>query len=88
MEKQHLGNIVILVTNRQVNSEKVNKILSENGHLIMTRLGVNIEPRCISSCTGLITIVVKGGLKQINDLTKKLNKLYGIVAKNIIITKK
>ncbi len=88
MEKQHLATITILVTNRQVNSEKVNRLLSENGHLIITRLGLNVEPRCVSNCTGLITIITKGSLKQINDLTKKLNILYGIVAKNTIITKK
>lgn len=88
MQKQHLGTITILVTNRQVNSEKVNKILSENGHIIMSRLGLNIEPRCVSNCTGLITLITKGNIKQINDLTKKLNKLYGIVARDIIITKK
>jgi hypothetical protein len=88
MEKQHLATITIMVTNRQVNSEKLNRLLSENGHLIMTRLGVNIEPRCISNCTGLITIAVKGNLKQINDLSRKINNLYGIVAKNCVITKK
>jgi metal-responsive CopG/Arc/MetJ family transcriptional regulator len=87
MQKQHLGTITIMVTNRQVNSEKLNKTLSENSHIILTRLGVNIEPRCISNCSGLITIVVKGTLKQINDLTNILNKLYGIVAKSCVITK-
>lgn len=87
MQKQHLGTITIMITNRQVNSEKLNKALSENGHVILTRLGVNIEPRCISNCSGLITIIVKGTSVQINDLTKTLNKLYGVIAKNCVITK-
>ena len=86
-EKKHLATITILVEDRQTHSEDVQKILTESGHLIMARLGVNVQPMCVSHCTGLITVAVKGTAKEINALTKKLNKLYGIVAKNNIMTK-
>ena len=47
----------------------------------MSRLGVNVQPACVDHCTGLIVVAMAATTKQINDLAKKLNKLYGIVAK-------
>lgn len=84
--KKHLATITILVKDRQTHSQDVQRILTENGHLIMARLGVNPQRSCITNCTGLIAIAVEGTSKQINDLTRKLNKLYGIVAKKNIMT--
>lgn len=85
--KKHLATITILVTDRQSNAEEVQKILTANGHLIMARLGVNPQKQCIENCTGFIVVAITGTLKDIKDLTKKLNKLYGIVAKDCVITK-
>ena len=84
--KKHLATITILVKDRQTNSENVNKMLTENGHLVMSRLGVNVQRSCVENCTGLIAVAVEGTTKEINDLTKKLDGLYGIVAKNNIMT--
>jgi len=84
--KKHLATITILVKDRQMNAKEVQQILTDNGHMIMARLGVNPQRACIKNCTGLITIVVDGTAKQINDLTKKLNNLYGIVAKSCVVT--
>jgi len=85
--KKHLGTITILVKDRHANSPDVNRVLSEQGNLVMARLGVNIQPLCVSGCTGLITVSVQGTAKQIAGLTKKLNSLYGIVARSITVTK-
>ena len=84
--KNHLATITILVRDRQMNVNKVNELLTEKGQIIMARLGVNVEPKCMEHCTGMITIAVKGRKKEIIDLTKKLNSLYGIVAKANIMT--
>jgi len=84
--KRHLATITILVKDRQMHAQDVQKTLTENGHIILARLGVNPQRACIKNCTGLITIVVDGTAKQINDLTKKLNSLYGIVAKSCVVT--
>ncbi len=84
--KQHLGTITILVEDRQSHAKDVQQILTDNGHLIMARLGVNVQPMCIEHCTGLITVAVKGTAKEIRDLTKKLDGLYGIVAKASVVT--
>lgn len=87
MNKKHLGTITILVKDRHANSPDVNRVLSEQGSLVMARLGVNVQPLCVSNCYGLIAVAVEGTVKEINELAKKLNALYGIVAKSTIITK-
>ena len=84
--KKHLATITVLVKDRQTNSENVNKMLTENSHLIMSRMGVNVQRSCIENCTGMITVAIEGTAKEINDLTKKLDGLYGIVAKANIMT--
>ena len=79
--------ISILVEDRQSNAKEMNQLLTDHGHLIMSRLGVNVQPACIKSCTGLLALAVKGTVAEIKDLTKKLNYLYGMVAKVNIMTK-
>ena len=84
--KKHLATITVLVKDRQMHAQDVNKLLTENGHLIMARLGVNVQRSCVANCTGMVTVAVEGTAKQINSLTRKLDKLYGIVAKVNIMT--
>ncbi len=86
MNKKHLATITILVKDRQVHAKDVQQILTDYGHLVMARLGVNVRKSCVEHCTGLITVAVEGTAEDINDLTKKLDKLYGIVAKVNIMT--
>ena len=84
--KKQLGTITILVKDRQQHAVDVNRLLTENGHLILARLGVNPTRTCITGCTAMITIAVEATVKEINDLTEKLDSLYGIVAKSSIVT--
>ncbi len=86
MNKKHLGTITILVKDRQNASIDLQRILTEEGHIIMSRMGVNPQRACVEHCTGLITLTVEGTAKEINALTRRVDKLYGIVAKKIIIT--
>ena len=86
MNKIHLGTITILVKDRQVHAKEMNQMLTDHGHIIMARLGVNVQKSCVEHCTGMISIAVEGTAKEINDLTEKLDKLYGIVAKANIMT--
>jgi metal-responsive CopG/Arc/MetJ family transcriptional regulator len=86
-QKIHLAVISILVEDRQTNAGKMNQILTDAGHLIMSRLGVNVQPACLESCTGLLALAVKGTAVEIKELTKKLDELYGLVAKVNILTK-
>jgi putative iron-only hydrogenase system regulator len=83
--KKQLATITILVKDRQSNAKQVNEILTEYGHIIISRLGVNLNRACVDNCTALIVVVVDAPVKDIKDMTKKINKLYGICAKEIIV---
>ena len=85
--KKYLAIISILVKDRQTYSAEVQNILSKNGHLILARLGVNPERSCIEKCSGLMAVAVAGTRQEINNLVKRLDSLYGIVAKVNIMTK-
>jgi putative iron-only hydrogenase system regulator len=87
-KKNQLGTITIMLGDRTTHAQDVNKILSEAGHLIIARLGINVERTHVEHCSALITVVVEGSKKDITDLTKKLDKLYGVVAKSSIVTEK
>jgi len=84
--KKHLGSITILIKDRQTHAKDVNQLLTDNGHLIMARLGVNVQKSCVEHCTGMIAVAVEASAKEINDLAEKLDKLYGITAKASIMT--
>jgi hypothetical protein len=84
--KKHLASITILIKDRQAHSPQVNQLLTENGHLILARLGVNVQRHCIEHCTAVITVVLEASTKEIKDLTEKLNGIYGIVAKKNVMT--
>ena len=84
---KHLGTISILIKDRQLHVPEVQKLLTDNSDMIIARLGVNVERKCSSGCIGLITLTVEGSNADINNLTKKIDKLYGIVAKSNILTK-
>ena len=85
-EKIHLATITILIKDRHNNAKSVNQILTEYGHIIVARLGVNVNRTCLKNCTGLITVAVEATTDEINVLNEKLDKLYGIVAKKAIMT--
>lgn len=86
MEKKHLATISILVKDRHTHAKDLNAMLSENGHLIMARLGLNVQKSCIANCTAMITIAVEASIPEIKKLTKEIDELYGIVAKASILT--
>lgn len=86
MSKTHLATISILVKDRQSHSADVNKLLTENGHLILCRMGINVQRHCIEHCTAIINIIVEADLYKIHELTHQLNDLYGVVAKENVLT--
>jgi len=84
-QKLRLATITILVKDRQKNSLEVNRILTENGHLILARLGVNVQRHCIAHCTAMIMVALEASAKDVSRITKELNKLYGIAAKSLLL---
>lgn len=87
MGKKYLATITILSNDRQSNSVEIQKILTANGHVIMARMGVNVQKSCISNCTALIAVAVEADKKEIDSLTKQLDKIYGVTAKSSVMTK-
>lgn len=86
MDKKHLGTITVLIKDRHAQAPDINQILTEHGHIILARLGLNLQPKCIEHCMAMITLAVEGTSKEISDLTKELDEIYGIVAKANIVT--
>lgn len=85
-KKKHLATLSILVKDRQNHAEEVNKLLTENGHMIIARLGVNLSRACVDNCTALIVVAIEAYSDEIKILAGKINSLYGIAAKVNIIT--
>lgn len=81
MTKSYLGSINIFIKDRHNLSAHVNQILTKEGRLIMARLGVNVEPKCISGCLAIICLAVCGPKQDLSGLTSQLNKLKGVEAK-------
>jgi hypothetical protein len=81
MEK--LVSVTILTRDRQKVSKKLNDFLTSKGHLIMSRLGVNVQKNCLDHCPGMIVLILKTdddnidlfikGLEEIGDLEFKYN---------------
>jgi putative iron-only hydrogenase system regulator len=84
-QKLHLATITVLVKDRQMHSPEVNRVLTENGHLILARLGVNVQRHCIAHCTAIITVTLEASAQDISRITKELDKLYGIKVKSLIL---
>jgi metal-responsive CopG/Arc/MetJ family transcriptional regulator len=85
MNKEILATITILLTDRQSNHSSMNQLLSENGHLIMARLGVNVQKKCLEHCTGLIVVAVEGEREKIQALTDSLNRIEGLKAELVVM---
>lgn len=73
MEK--LASISIITSNRQVVSSQVNALLTDNGHIIMSRLGVNVQKSCTEHCPGMILLAIKGDEIEINQLFEALKEI-------------
>ncbi|MEN6621092.1 MAG: TM1266 family iron-only hydrogenase system putative regulator [Smithella sp.] len=79
MEKR-IGTITIIITNRTSQSEKVNKILSEFGAIIIARLGVPYAPGNLN----IIVLIVHASTDEIGALTGKLGTLTGVQVKSVL----
>ncbi len=75
--------LLILVNKRKETATTVQKILTEWGCFIKTRLG--LHEGVLKDCTesGLIFLELAGEKEKHNELTRKLNLLSGVDAKLI-----
>ena len=79
MDKR-IGTITIIITNRASQAEKVNKILSEFGDVIIGRMGIPYSPKGLH----IIALIVHASTDQIGALTGKLGTLTGIQVKSAL----
>jgi metal-responsive CopG/Arc/MetJ family transcriptional regulator len=86
MLKKQLATITILTTDRQSSSRELNQLLTDHGHHIAARLGVNVERMCVEHCTALMTIALEATSAEVLDLTKKLNKIKNVKAQACVMT--
>ena len=75
--------ILILIGNRKVAAEKVQKVLTGWGCHIKTRLG--LHPGVLEDCVeqGLIFLEVVGEQEKIDELLRKLNSISHVQAKYV-----
>ncbi len=76
-----LATISILTSDRQATSQELNRILTDAGHLIISRLGVNVQRNCLAHCLGLVTLAVEGDGPKIAELEQALKTLPQTVVK-------
>jgi hypothetical protein len=74
----------IQVTNRVEKIPDVQKILTEYGCNIKTRLGLHEVSKSVCSTRGLLLLDTYGDEAEIIEMEKKLKKVKGLVVKKMI----
>ena len=75
--EHRLGVVAIFVENRLDTAPKVNRILSEYGHIVVGRMGIPYRERNLS----VIAVIVDGSNDEIGALTGKLGAIPGVSVK-------
>lgn len=78
--ERRIGVIGIVVENREEVSDKLNKILSDHGDIIVGRMGIPYKERGLC----VISLIVDGTTDEIGALTGKLGSLSGIKVKSAL----
>ena len=78
--------LLVLVSDRKEVAIKVQKILTDWGCTIKTRLG--IHDGVLDNCSnyGLMVLDIVGEKKKNEEMTRKLNLLDGVKAEMVILT--
>ncbi|MFA5005236.1 MAG: hypothetical protein WC561_03800 [Candidatus Omnitrophota bacterium] len=78
--------LVMLMRNRRESALKVQKLLTDFGCMVKTRLGIHdgVSDKC--SDTGLIILELAGKPKDKATLAAKLNKVPGVKVKTVGIS--
>ncbi len=81
MEKHII--VAVHVTNRATHADEVQKILTEFGCLIRTRLGLHEADKKVCSPNGLILLEVVDDPKSVGAMISKLRTIAGVEVKQI-----
>ena len=75
-------NVMSVLTNKRVeNVNEMQRVLTESGCIIKTRLGIHDASEDYCSNEGLIILNLVGSEEEIASLEEKLNEIPGIKAK-------
>lgn len=76
-------NVMSVLTNKRVqNVDEMQRVFTESGCIIKTRLGIHDAGEDFCSNEGLIILHLIGSEDEIAQLEKRLNEIPGIKAKN------
>lgn len=78
MEKR-IGTITILIRDREA-APSVNTLLSEHAGIILCRQGLPFHDRQVA----VISLIVEGGMNEINALTGSLGRLHDVECKAVV----
>ncbi len=78
--ERRIGVIGIVIENREEVSDKLNKILSDHGDIIVGRMGIPYKERGLC----VISLIVDGTTDEIGALTGKLGSLPGVKVKSAL----
>jgi len=78
--ERRIGVIGIVIENRKEVSDKLNKILSDHGDIIVGRMGIPYKERGLC----VISLIVDGTTDEIGALTGKLGSLSGAKVKSAL----
>ncbi|HAR63895.1 MAG: hypothetical protein DKM50_11285 [Candidatus Margulisiibacteriota bacterium] len=77
-----------LLDKRSEEAVEVQKILTEYGCIIRTRLGLHDADESMCSDFGLIILELIGDRSQQESLHKKLNRVHGVKGKLVVLSGK
>ncbi|ADQ47223.1 putative transcriptional regulator, CopG family [Caldicellulosiruptor kronotskyensis 2002] len=78
--ERRIGVIGIVIENRKEVSDKLNKVLSDHGEIIVGRMGIPYKERGLC----VISLIVDGTTDEIGALTGKLGSLPGVKVKSAL----
>uniref|UniRef100_A0A7C5Z7N5 CopG family transcriptional regulator n=1 Tax=Caldicellulosiruptor owensensis TaxID=55205 RepID=A0A7C5Z7N5_9FIRM len=78
--ERRIGVIGIVVDNRKEVADKLNKILTDHGDIIVGRMGIPYKERGLC----VISLIVDGTTDEIGALTGKLGSLSGVKVKSAL----
>ncbi len=82
----NIGVISILLSKRESNAEKLNKILTDNSQIIRVRTGYNLEPKCVTDCLGVITLICDAPENEIITLKGQIDAINEAKVEVTILT--
>jgi len=77
--------INILIGKRQESAVKVQELLTQNGDMIKTRLGIHHEPGCDNPASGFVFLEVVGSQERIGKLCDQLNAIGNVKAQCVTL---